>query len=381
MRTVAQLLSDGSGRQFLADRGVFCDVQEFVQRLTAPADGALAKALTLDEPYPVYVCQQTQLDYPRSVTSKFRATVALRNHSGVAPISLWMDTDRAKTAASTISIVIGHDEFRGRVVPNRLRDVEMRFLTMDQVHIRAALDRLGHWLDQRLARAARATMRSRLERLHASVAPAAIQTLAEANLALSSVMLEEHVGFAPPSTLVSRVAGSGMFESALDGVLNSLDDFIAVFNAQVVALVDADIDPRVHILPDDYLPLYFSCPKDGLRRRLARRHEAADHLAVADCRCGATYRFHLGARHLSAHELAATGRWSVDVCLPLFIDGLVSGAVVGRSSALYGLVLNKVATAVLGISPVPLFVPADLPETVPNRDRPDSVLFDYLTAP
>jgi len=224
-------------------------------------------------------------------------------------------------------------------------------------------------------------MRSRLERLQNSVAAPTVRTLAEANLALSSVMLEEHVGFAPPSMLVSQIAGSGMFETALDGVLNSLDDIIAVFNAQVAALVDAGIDPRVHALPDDYLPLHFSCPRDGLRRRLAHRREGADHLAVADCRCGSTYRFHLGARHLSAAELAATGRWSVDVCLPLFVDGLVSGAVVGRSSALYGLVLNKVATAVLGISPVPLLVPADLPETVPHPDRPDSILYDYLTAP
>src|SRR5262245_19745308 len=102
MRTVAHLLNGDSGRQFLADRGVFSDTGEFVRRLEAPTDGALARALSLDSPYPVYVCQQTQLDYPRSVASKFRATMALRNHPGVAPISLWMDTDRAKTAASTI---------------------------------------------------------------------------------------------------------------------------------------------------------------------------------------------------------------------------------------------------------------------------------------
>jgi hypothetical protein len=366
MRSVAQLLSAESGRQFLADRGIFCDAKEFAGRLNVPENGALA----LDRPYPVYVCQQTQIDYPGSVVSKFLATTALCDHPGVAPFSLWMDTDHAKTAVSTIVIRSGPDEFRGRVISNRFRNVETRFLGIDPVTYQSVLNRLGQWLDQRL-------VRTRLERLQDSVAPA--RTLAEANLAMSEVMLAEHLDFAPPSILVSQV--TGMFESTLDRVLNSIDDFIKVFNDQIAACIAADIDPRVHTLPDDYLPLHFSCPNDGLRRRLAHRRDGAEHLAVADCRCGSTYRFPLGTSHLSAAELTATGRWSVDVTLPLFVDGLVSGAVVGRSSALYGLVLNEVATAVLGINPVPLLVPADLPETVPNPDRPDSVLYDYLTAP
>jgi hypothetical protein len=118
-----------------------------------------------------------------------------------------------------------------------------------------------------------------------------------------------------------------------------------------------------------------------LRRRLAHKREGADHLAVAGCRCGTSYRFHLGGHRLSVAELAATGRWSVDVCLPLFVDGLVSGMVVGRSSASYGLVLNQVATQVLGTSPVPMLVPADLPDAMPDPHRSNSALFDYLTMP
>jgi hypothetical protein len=219
----------------------------------------------------------------------------------------------------------------------------------------------------------------RIRQLQDSLQASSVKTLAEANLALSSVMLRGSLGFAPPSMLVSQAEGSGLLEPALNDVLSGIDDVVAVFNAEVAALVSADIDPCVHALPEDYLPLHFSCPEDGLRRRLAHRREGADHLAVATCRCGTSYRFHLGAHRLSIAELAATGRWSVDVCLPLFVDGLVSGMVVGRSSASYGLVLNQVATKVLGISPVPLLVPADLPEAMPRQDRPDSILFDYLT--
>jgi hypothetical protein len=383
MRSVAELLRDDAGRRLLADRGVLCDAEEFVRLLRAPADGALVRALALDRPHPVYVHQQTQVDYPGSVASKFRAAVALRNQRDVAPIALWIDTDRAKTASSTIVIRSGCDEFRRRLVPHRLRDVETRFITVDLDHVRAALTALGGWLDQRLPSSpARTQMRARLKQLDDSLEAApATQTLAEVNLALSSVMLRERLGFAPASMLVSQVAVSGMLETALDGVLNEIVDIITVFNAQVAALICADIDPCVHALPDDYLPLHFSCPRDGLRRRLAHRREGADHLAVAACRCGTTYRFHLGAHRLSIAELAATGRWSVDVSLPLFIDGLVSGMIVGRSSASYGLVLNQVATTVLGISPVPMLVPADLPEAMPHPDHPDSVLFGFLTMP
>lgn len=375
MRSVAQLVSDEPGRRFLADRGVFSDPAEFVERLRTPVNPALSA--TLDRPHPVYVAQQTQIDYPGSVASKFRATKALRNYPGVAPVTVWMDTDHAKTAASTIWIRSGPDEFRRRVISNKLRNVETRFLPMDRTDFPAVLSALGQWLGPRLDPAALATVHDRLDRLRGSVSSA--RTLAEANLAMSEVALREHLDFALPSILLSRL--SGMFEAAVDDFLNSVDDVVKVFNDQIGALLAADIDPRVHALPDDYLPLHFSCPNDGLRRRLVHRRDGADHLAVADCRCGASYRFHLGSHHLSSAELVATGRWSVDVCLPLFVDGLVSGAVVGRSSALYGLVLNEVATTVLGLTPVPLLVPADLPETVPGSDRPDSVLYDYLTAP
>lgn len=381
MRSVADLLREDAGRQLLADRGVYCDAEEFVRRLRIPADDALARALDLGASYPVYVHQQTQVDYPGSVASKFRAAVALRDHRDISPIALWIDTDRAKTASSTIVIWSGREEFRRRLVPHRLRDVETRFIAVDLDHVRTALTALGRWLDQRLPSPSRTTMRIRLAKLLDSLEVPTVQTLAEANLAISSLMLREVFGFAPPSMLVSNAAGSGMLESTVNGVLNEVHDIIAVFNAEVAALISADIDPCVHALPADYLPLHFSCPRDGLRRRLAHRREGADHLAVAACRCGSTYRFHLGARRLSVAELAATGRWSVDVSLPLFVDGLVSGMVVGRSSASYGLVLNRVATTVLGTNPVPMLVPADLPEAMPNPDRSNSTLFDYLTMP
>jgi hypothetical protein len=91
------------------------------------------------------------------------------------------------------------------------------------------------------------------------------------------------------------------------------------------------------------------------------------------------YRFHLGQDRLSMAEIVPTQRWSPDVTLPLLMKGYVSGLVAGRSSALYGLVLNEVLTRVWGERPVPMLVPerckarADAPEQV------DSLLYTYLT--
>jgi hypothetical protein len=379
MRSVADLLRGDDGRKLLADRGVLSDAAEFARQLTGPADGALASALGLADARLVYVHQQTQVDYPDSVISKFRAALALRAHPGVAPVALWIDTDRAKTDSSTIVIRAGGEEFRKRLAPHRLRDVETRFVTVDPGQVRAALTALGDWLSRRPA--ASAVTQDRLGQLKGALAAPQIQTLAQVDLAISARLLDGLLGYEPPPMLTSQLAASGLLGPALDSMLTGMDDFITIFNEEVAALTAADIDPCVHVLPEEYLPLHFSCPKDGLRRRLARQREGADQVAVATCRCGTTYRFHLGARSLSGAELAATGRWSVDVSLPLFVNELVSGFVAGRSSASYGLVLNQVASRVLGKDPVPILVPVDLPQAMPQPDRSNSALFDYLTMP
>jgi hypothetical protein len=99
---------------------------------------------------------------------------------------------------------------------------------------------------------------------------------------------------------------------------------------------------------------------------------------VLDCSCGARRRFHLGGRELSLGELEATGRWSPDVTLPVYLNDLAGGVVVGRSSALYGLVLDDVLERVLGRSPIPMLVPEDLAAVLAEEPAVDSVLYDYL---
>jgi hypothetical protein len=48
------------------------------------------------------------------------------------------------------------------------------------------------------------------------------------------------------------------------------------------------------------------------------------------------------------------------VLLPVFLNDLASGVVGGRSSAVYGMVLNRVLREALGEDPIPMLVPESL---------------------
>jgi hypothetical protein len=153
----------------------------------------------------------------------------------------------------------------------------------------------------------------------------------------------------------------------------------AVFNTAVERLRAQDIDPQVHPLPADHLPLHFSCPHDGTRLRLRHERRGPDHFAVTDCGCGRGFRFHLGRGAPTIRELEATGRWSIDVSLPIMHNQLASGWIAGRSSALYALVCNEVLEKVLGERPIPALVPAAL-AAAEGAAASGTLLLDYLTA-
>jgi hypothetical protein len=52
--------------------------------------------------------------------------------------------------------------------------------------------------------------------------------------------------------------------------------------------------------------------------------------------------------------------------------------VAGRSSALYGLVLNEALRRVLGRRPIPALVPAEPSDTDAMRNQSGSLLYEYL---
>ncbi len=381
MRPLTELLASADGRSFLESRDVSFEATVFTGRLRPPADGGLTDLFGLPAgARPVYVAHQIHVDFRRSVVSKFRAALHLGGAS-VEPVMLWLDTDRAGSdrASTTITWPLPEGEASMRLVPQRFRNLEPRFVPVERGRLEEVVTRLRMWLDRTVADPARRDdANARLERLAAALLHDEPTTLARSNLASASCLLLEHLKFGPPSSFVSTLASRGLLSQALNDVLSVIDDIVLVFNGSVEELIASDVDPQVHALPDDYLPLYYACDACGARRRLGHARKGTDHFAVMTCSCGASHRFHLGDRGLSLGELEATERWSADVTLPLYVNDLASGVVAGRSSALYGLVLNDVVAKVLGRSPIPMLVPEDLVELSADAGSVDSLLYEYL---
>jgi hypothetical protein len=374
MRTLADLLASSEGRALLEGRRVFTSAEAFVERLEPPANDGLIRLLRLDpKALPVYAAHQIKADYPESVTAKLRTARELdRGYREVAGTLVWLDLDRAGADRLTTAI-----HLRGRSGTLRIRlssrrhdDKEVRFVPVERSQLEEAVRKLGAWARQQGTQAA-----ERQGRLGAALLGSVPTTLRDTNLAVTSFLLRDHLGWEAPSVLVSTLAGDGLLTGLIDEVVNRIDDVITVWGAAVESLAADDIDPQVRVLTTDYLPLHYSCDRDGRRCSLRHQRRGAEHLAITTCVCGAEYEFPLGTTSLSIAGLAATGRWSPDVTLPIYLNDLASGVVAGRSSALYGLVLNEVVEKVLGRPSIPILVPSELSAA---QSDADTLLQEYL---
>jgi hypothetical protein len=363
VRSLSDLVSSPDGRDFLVERGVLLDPAAFVEQLRPPRNPELAEALGLDPAVPlVYAGQQTLVDIPGSVLAKFRLAQELGS-SGVSIALLWLDTDRAGSTkfATTISWPGDPEPQSIRLVPQRLADRESRFAPVEPGRLLQVLEWLRTQLAATLEGEARVASRDRLERLADHLLPVEPATLAEVNRSLGEFLLAERLGFSPASITISEVSRLDGFGQALRDALDSVEELIALFNGAVERLEADDVDPQVHPLPGGYVPLRATC-ECGVRLTLAR--DGASARAV--CRCGRETRFDL-AGELPEHA-------SVDVTLPLYLNDLTSGVVAGKSSALYGLVLNEVLERALGRVPVPAIVP---PEPL-DEGSGGRLLYEYL---
>lgn len=377
MRDLNDLLSDEAGRALLAERGVHFDLAAFTAELAAPADGSLAGMLDVRAGAPlVYIGQQACADYNTTVIAKFEVA-RLLCAADVVPVVLWHDLDRAESERFGMRFFLPAEP-RPRSVwlaHRSLGDREARFVPVDRERLGQLFAELGTWVQQHSPEGPAAAW-ARAPALAEAVLSRPVGTLGRANRALADHLLRAQLGLDVPSVLLSVLLERGEFISPLNAYLAALDDVVRVYNAAIDALLAADVDPHVRPLADDYLPLFLSCPRCGVRRRLAHERRGADHYAAVVCRCGAEHRFHLGSGKLSLGELEESGRWSPDVSLPVYLNHLASGIVAGRSSALYGLVLNEVMERALGMRPIPALVPPGLPA---DGGAGDSLLLQYLT--
>lgn len=384
MRSLTDLLATDVGRDFLAERGMYSGRDEFCRQLRAPLSADLATMVGLPhDALLVHIGQQVCTDYHPATASKY-AAARLLAEADISPVALWHDAYAAETERYGMRMVLpsGSKQVGVWLASRRLGTGEPRFIPVDADAVEQAMEALGKWVTHRMqeqAKDRRQESRARVDHLADAVRSAEVSTLGDFNAAISNFLLRERLEVALPSANLSAMLAAGQLTSSLNGYLERLDDVVAVFNEAVGDLVANDIDPQVAPLADDYLPLRYACADDGTRLVLRHERVGADHFATATCRCGTKHRFHLGSRTLGLGELEATGRWSPDVSLPIHHRDVASGWIVGRSTALYGLVMNSVVEKVLAARPIPGFVPPELLENASSEPSGISLLVDYLT--
>ena len=375
------LLNSSEGLRFLESKGVVVDRKEFEAQLRSPITSRLCELLDVQDTKPVHSGQEIYIDYPRSVLSKLLVLHELEQEPDVFPFFLWVDTDRCGSDQFSVRIVwpLHGQKDVIRISPKALDAMESRFVAIDSSVLKKAIDRLGVCLSQASAKGKRkAQSKSKYDELRTLFLQPNAQTLSEFNHQVTYFLLNNKLGINPRPVILSNLIHRGILTDEVNVFMNHLDDIVKVFNESVQSLVQKGIDPHIKPLNAQYLPLHFSCPADNRRLRLEHVITGKGHFATATCKCGVNYSFYLGERTLSMDELAATKRWSPDVCLPIFLNDVVSGWVAGRSSALYSMVFHDVLRKVLNKTPVPILVPQSLSRRESTPDLFDSLIYSYL---
>ena len=378
MQSLADLMGSSEGQQWLASKGVFTSTPQFREKLKAPERSDLAINLGMDGKKLICSGQQLYIDYHQSVLSKILTLREFKDDPDLFPFFLWVDTDRSGSDNLITKFAWPVDSKKGpiRITPSGMKDIESRFVHLDPVQLRGAIDKLATHLLQ--SNVVRKSAKSKYQELRKFFDRESAGILSDFNYQVTYFLLNKYLGYSPESVILSEAINRGLITEEVNLIVNHLDEVIKVFNASVQSMQELGIDPQVEIRDQDYLPLFYSCNVDNLRLRLKHVVENGDHFATCTCRCGENYRFNLGQNTLSIAEIAETQRWSPDVLMPAFFNDYVSGYVAGKSSALYLLIINDVLQQVLGKTTVPILVPESLGRSNPAPDQVDSLLYDYL---
>jgi len=378
VQSLTDLVGSPKGRQFLKSNGVFVDHQEFKDLLRSPARTELASSMHSEGRKLICSGQQLYVDYRRSVLSKILMLKELEQDKDLLPFFMWVDTDRSGSDNLITKFAWPKPSKKGpvRIAPSKTRDIETRFVRLDASQLKSAIDKLETHL--RGSGIQRDGAKLKYQNLREIFIEEKVEVLSSFNFRLSTFLMDNHLGYFPRSAILSEALNRGLLTQEINLILNHVDAVIRVFNEAVQSHLAMGIDPHVEPRKADYLPLFYSCDVDDHRLRLHHKVEGDDHFAVGLCSCGEDYRFFLGSSTLSIEEIAQTNRWSVDVLLPVFLNNLVSGFVAGKSSGLYMMVINSVLRQVLGTSPVPILLPANLDPLASSPEVVDSLLYDYF---
>ena len=379
MQLLADLLNSEQGLAFLADRGVYTGIGEFSAVMVEPGRADLGRLLDLKGSKPVCSGQQVYVDYHASVLAKMVVLQQIEQVKDLAPFFIWHDTDRSGSdpLITKFEWPMNQKSYPLKIAPPALGEVETRFVSLDPELIQKVLETLKNYLFQSKLPDKKLVV-ERFEAFKEIFLKYNSASLSTFNFELTNFLLERQFGWKPASALLSFIVENSVLNEGINFALNNLPSFVQVYNAAIEDLGQRGIDPQVRTLTEDYLPLYYSCKLDGRRLRLQHQILKDEHYAVAKCKCNQEYRFYLGQKSLSLGELAQTGRWSPDVTLPVLLNRQVSGFIMGKSSALYGLVMKEIVAKVFDQTPVPFLVPEALKQAPKVPPEFDSLIYNYL---
>lgn len=379
LRCLKELQATPEGRDWLLANGVYSELPAFAAALTPPNQPGLAPRRADGSLTPiVFGSQQLYCDYTRSVLGKLEALQQLEREWGLAVLWEWVDADDAGSdhLITRFGWPISANQPVRLVPVRRAGGLELRWVQLEP----HALEGAAHSLRNHVGALGRRgdDAFNRLRQLETVLCSPPPPILSDLNYKITHLLLQQTIGWSPSNILTSELIRAEWFHTRVEQLLDALPLVIERFNGAIALLESQGINPSVRPLKADFLPLYLSCQQDGRRLPLRREARSGGQYAVAHCpSCGLSYSFWLGGASATLAELVDFGRWSPNLCLPLFVNNCISGMVVGQSSALYGLVLRAVLAGALNERPVPLYAP---PSIAPPGKEPDSLLYRFLFA-
>lgn len=375
MPTLHKLLSTDSRRHFLESRGVYFEAALFKQYLTPPSSQDLIQRLSSKNPLLIYTSHPLSADYGYLGSSQLIACQQLTTAPEIDGLLFWLNTD-CHDANGRVTRLMGLSQRHqnSSAIPFDLRWQEIRFAPLQSEELGEAIDNLNQLIVQEPSN--RNPGLCRLQELRDVVLIDPPKTLAALNYRLTQFLLQRQLHYFPRSRLASEVMAQGPIIEQINHFLNRRVEAIRAFNAALKELKQEGIGRRLSPIRHDYLPLYYTCPRDSARLKLAHLQEGGNHFAIAKCPCKRTYRFFLGSRSLSITALVKTGRWSWNRCLPLFMNRFVSGYIANPKTAIFGLLLNRVLEQALDQAPVPIYLAPPLKG--PPNNVPNSLMYAYL---
>ena len=355
MRSLQELLNSEKGREKLQENSIFIDTNKFAN--------AIKDSSNEDEIKPIYGAQQQYLDYAPGVTKKIAALKDL-DRQGFKTKFIWVDTDSATSDGLMTRFFwpgIGLPGTRSyRAVSNsKAKEIEVRNVQLDKDYLKKTRASFMNALRQ-----SKQYDEKRFQEFWQHFEEN--DNLSDLSLKLSEFLIEQYFNYVPSAEINSANQG-GYMRGQINQVLENMDEVIRITNQGIQDLINEDIDPQISPRDQNYLPIKISCPKDNKRLSLKREVKGSNSYGIAKCKCGNSLEFHLGHNnHLSADAIYNSVNWSPDVLLTALLNDAHSGQVGGKSSALYGMVFNKIMKEVLGKKPIPLLVPTQYGEIISN---------------